>query len=161
PELESLSRRLIDQHRHIAFRRHQVADEKRNRARGLYQDLTQRKHIAAGERMVDDGFHQSHGLVTASLQPKYAREEALGYRTLVEHETDDLRPDHRHFVLTKHALEVLPRLRLFAEEVEDEADHAIAHEDIHGVHVARGECRKPFGQRQGTTKLAPVKKAGP
>ena len=88
---------MVEQHRHIAVGDRQVADEQRHGAGALDQDLTERQHVIAGERAVDDVLHLAHGLIGQTLQPQDAREKALGHGVLVEDgDLDEERARGRH-----------------------------------------------------------------
>ena len=98
PENQRLTLRVLEQHRHVALQRLEVAHEQRHGASALHKRLEKRKPVIAGDSRIDDFFSEPDCLISGSLQPQDAGKKALGYRPLVEDEADHLSADHRRHI---------------------------------------------------------------
>src|SRR5271165_7244239 len=84
--------RMVEQHRHEAFRRRQIADEKRDRARGLGQRVTQRKRVIGDASLLNTALGSAHRLIGKSLKPEYPSQSATCRQPLVKLKADEMRP---------------------------------------------------------------------
>jgi hypothetical protein len=67
--------RLVEQRRHGAFHCRQIADEQRDRARGLGQGNAQRTRMTDYRRVIDNALHGAHGPIRKTLEPQYPCEK--------------------------------------------------------------------------------------
>src|SRR6516165_11188781 len=115
PEDKRVLSRMVQQHRHKAFRCFQIADEEGDWARRIGQRITQRKRVIDCSSVLDIGLGGAHGLVRKSLEPEDPRERRTRSYLLVELEADRMRPVNGGNISSEHALDVTPSIGLVSQ----------------------------------------------
>src|SRR6516225_10390385 len=116
---------MVEQHRHEAFRCRQIADEKRDRARGLGQRVAQRKRVIGDASLLDIALGGAHCLIRKSLKPEDPCENATCPQPLVKLKADDMRPVNGGDIASKYALDEAPRIGLVSQIMQWSPSHSI------------------------------------
>src|SRR5262249_22987347 len=83
--------RVVEQHRHVAFRCREVADPERNRPRRSSQRVTQRNCVIASPSALNRPLDGAHGLVRKSLKPQDHRKNNFSCDPLIPNKADHMR----------------------------------------------------------------------
>src|SRR5262245_43568754 len=134
---------MIKQHRHITLCCREVAYQKRYPARGLAEGIAQRKLVIEGQSILNIALGNAHGLVGESLQPKNRCKRVMSNHTLIVSKADDMQSVNRRDVVAEHSLDMAPRVGLLSEQIQREADHAIADKNVPGVGRPRSHLLEP------------------
>ncbi len=109
-----------------------------------------------GERIRDAFLDHAHRLLGIALQPQHRREDAPRRDELVVLEADDMRAVRRRHVMGDHALGVLARAGLIADEMQGDPDDPVSDELLVRILSQRAETLR---ERQRSREVRAVDRA--
>src|SRR5262249_22434871 len=158
---QRMPRGVIKQHRHITLCHGQIAYEQRNRARALTERIAQGKLVIEISSILDVALGDAHGLVWTSLQPKNRCQGIVRQHPLIVAKTDDVQSVNRRDIEAEHGLDMASRTGLVSEQMQREADHAIADENIPGIGRLRSNLLEPPCEGQHFAQVSIGQPNGP
>src|SRR5437016_7085085 len=107
--------------------------------------------MVQGDRFVDTSLGGRERLIRVSLEPEDRREPRPCRDPGIELEADDVWHVHGGPWAIEHTREVSPRIRLFAEKMQREADHPVT--DRRGEQIGRIRCDAGERSEEHTSEL--------
>src|SRR5262249_43555963 len=137
---------MLKQHRHITLCCRQVAYQERYPARALTERIAQRKLVIEGQSILNIALGNADGLDGECLQPTNRCKSVMSNHTVIVSKADDMQSVNRRDVAAEHSLDMAPRIGLLSEQIQREADHAIADKNVPGVgrprsHLLEAPCK--------------------
>ena len=153
PDGERVPGRMVEQHRHGAPGRRQIAAPERDQTRRL-QRVAQRERVIDRPSVLDVALGGPQSLIGESLQPEDPRQYHAARHPLVVLKADSVRPVGRGDIATEHALEVTPCVRLISQVVQGDAHHPVADGHVGRIGRAGHPVAEALRQRQRRAALA-------
>src|SRR5262245_51201332 len=130
PQADPMCSRLLEQQLQVALGSSETAAPQGDRTCSLAESVAKRKHVSNGACIRGRSFENMRRLIRKAKQPKPAGLEGPSGDTLVKLEANDMGTGNWSGVAAQHAVNVLARTQLIAEEMQRDADHPIAHQWI-------------------------------
>src|SRR6266436_9559256 len=111
--------------------------------------------------VVDSALRGAPGPVGKSLEPEDPRERDASRHPVVKLKPNQRRPLNRRNIVTEHALDVVPRIRLISPVMQRDANHSIADGQIGRVAPILRQAVESLSERQPDPAFAAAPPTSP
>src|SRR6516164_2538952 len=141
--------------------RRQIAYQQCYPARALAERIAQRELVIDGSSIINIALGNTQCLIRETLQPENRCKGVTRNDLLIVPKAVDMESVSRRDVVAEHSLDMSPRIGLLSEQMQREADHAIADENIPGVGRPRSHLLEPLCKGQNFAQVSIGEANGP